>query len=225
MVAKHGIVERIESANKDQVSLNRFIDDSRYFIASEIAKVVKRYVDPNADEYLTVGMMGFHESIQAYSQDKGAFYAFAGLVIRRRVIDQLHKDVKSRLDETSEINEMTLVPLSQKGYQDETLQMERIETIQHFSEELLSYDINFEKLVNVTPKSGRIKKLFQSMAKFIFNDEVQLMELKKKKSLPIKTLVEEFQTNRKKVERGRQYIIACVIVLQDQYISINSYLK
>lgn len=225
MPVNKDILVRINEAVVDKATMSSFIDDSRYFIASEIAKVVKRFVDPNTDDLLTVGMLGFAEATKAYSPDKGLFYSFAGLVIRRRTIDELQRTRRKLSMNTSEYNDELLAPIAYNNYRDQTDQMERIESINEFSSELLVFGIDFKKLEKVTPKSDKNKRLYQNLAKYIYKNKVLLSEFKLKKVLPVKVLVEAFGLNRKKIERGRTYIIACIVVLDERYKTINSYMK
>lgn len=70
---KSDIINRLNLVRQSSVEMDGFIDESRYFIASEIAKVVKRYVNPTDDEFLTAGMMAFLEAIKSYKVERGAF--------------------------------------------------------------------------------------------------------------------------------------------------------
>ncbi|VDN47281.1 putative RNA polymerase sigma factor SigI7 [Petrocella atlantisensis] len=222
---KNDIINRLNTVRESSLELNSFIDESRYFIASEVAKVVKRYVNPTDDEFLTVGMMAYHEAIKSYNVERGTFYAYAGLVIKRRIIDEIRKTNSQKQYDDFNCDDNEMIPQSINKHYDDELQMDRIAAIRVFNQELELYDIEFSVLEKKTPKNSKNKHLFQDMARYIFNNLSLREAMIRKKKLPIQELCHVFDVNRKKIERKRIYIIACTLILDEKYDSINMYVK
>jgi len=222
---KRDILNRIELAMQSTVEMDDFIDESRYFIASEISKVLKRYVNPRDDEFLSVGMMAFLEAIKSYKLDRGAFYAYAALIIRRRIIDELRKIKAKTHDDNIIYNDLEMTPQAMDKHLDQEVQMDRIAAIKDFNQELFLFGIDFKVLEKKTPKSSKNKEFYQDIARYIFEDNSLKTSLKKDKTLPVQLLSQVFKVNRKKIERKRAYIIACTLIMDEKYTSINMYVK
>jgi RNA polymerase sigma factor len=74
---------------------NQLIEQYKPFIAKTVSSVCKRYINENDDEF-SIGLIAFNDAIEKYSTDKGSsLFAFAELVIKRKVIDYIRKEVRN----------------------------------------------------------------------------------------------------------------------------------
>ena len=62
---------------ENDINVNELIEKHMPFIIKSISDVTGRYVSCENDEELSVGMMGFHEAIERYDNEKGHFLSFA----------------------------------------------------------------------------------------------------------------------------------------------------
>jgi RNA polymerase sigma factor len=69
------------------------------------------------------------------------------------------------------------------------------------------------QLSHVSPKSQELKEEYQEIARMIAGDRFLLKGLMETKRLPIKEIETKMTIHRKKVERGRIYIIAMVLAI------------
>ena len=76
-----------------------------------------------------------------------------------------------------------------------------------------------------SPKHKKVRDQYLKIAQSIIEDPALLRELNKTKRLPLRELQTKFLFNRKKIERGRIYIIACVIIVNGDYKYLQEYLK
>ena len=85
------LISRVTEAKNDSNAADALIADYMPFIRSETAKYLKRQPEPEDDE-LSIAMFAFYEAIRNYSPIKGAFFRFAALQIRSRLIDNYRKE-------------------------------------------------------------------------------------------------------------------------------------
>lgn len=219
------IIEHVVEAKNDRKKMNELIESYRLLIASEISKIQNSYIDPFDDELMSIGMMAFYEAVKSYNPSKGAFVSLARTIIRHRVVDFYRKEKKSIIRNKIYLNDIEINKKSLSIFNEESAKYERIVAIKEFSKILSEWNINFSKLADASPKSKKLKSLYKEMAKYLYDDSNLIEEIKKYKRLPIQILVDKFQVNRKKVERGRIFIISCIILMDEKYKVINDYVK
>jgi RNA polymerase sigma factor len=217
--------EKVNEAKLNKDVLNEFVEAYKPFIATEISKTLKSYVDPQNNEYMTMGMMAFIEAIKCYDDEKGAFIPLAKKVIRNRVIDEIRINARSNLDCENVDDPMAVQELSISKYILSVEQAERKQVINEYRNELIEWDIDFWLLAEKSPKSKKNKTLYKRMAQYIVESPILYKQVIETKRLPIATLVNEFQVNSKKVDRGRVFIIACIILMEPKYIMLSDYIN
>ena len=79
--------ERALQARENDEEFNRFAADSKSYILGCASKCLKRYIRDTDDEW-SVALIAFHEAVRTYKPEKGGFGSFAGIVIRRRLLDE-----------------------------------------------------------------------------------------------------------------------------------------
>lgn len=226
------IVLRVIAVRKSPEELNRFIEEYKPFIASCVQKYTGRFVEYGRDDELSIGLLAFHEAIHSYNEEKGNFFTFANQVIKRRLIDYYRKQKKFRI-ETSIESTMTdgeedtydySVQESIEQYTKTELQNIRKLELQELKSELEKWNISFFDVAQASPKWQRTRKLYVDIIRYIANDKSMIEVMKQKRYLPIAKICSQLKVNRKKVERGRNYIIAGVLIMTGDYEYIRDFI-
>lgn len=210
--------ERATAAAKNEKLKNEFIGEYRNFILSCASKTLKRAVTDSDDEFMTA-MLGFNEAIDKYDESKGKFLAFASMIIRNRLIDELRRNSRNTAVTFSELETENGMPFDIPSNDNHDIKWE----IEALTAELAKFDISFFALVETAPKSRKTKRLCFDAIWYIINDGRLLESVIKKHILPVKEVSEGVPLNRKTLERHRKYIIASVVILTQDYPEISSY--
>ena len=216
---KISLEERVIKSKNNNDELNTLISDFRPFIASVVQKKVGKYLEYGVDDELSVGLSAFMEAVNSFDVKKGTFLSFSRLVINARVIDFLRKKSKLRtisIDEDSQDeNELSTV-LDKKSMEKYTLDNEedsrKLEVIEYASL-LKNWNIGFNELVRISPKKDTLRQEYKNAARAIIDNDNILDELMRTKRLPIQEIEKILKIHRKKLERGRIYIIAIVLAI------------
>ncbi|MTI68477.1 MAG: RNA polymerase sigma-I factor [Firmicutes bacterium] len=232
MFFKRSLEDRVDKAKKEKKEMNKLIEEYKPFIASTAQKKVGRFLTYGRDDELSIGMLAFKEAIDSYDRDKGKFLSFAKRVINLRLIDYYRKHQKESREvfiKDSEDDENSNYELgSSKAVlqykSKETNKIRKLEILE-YKKELKKWEINFSDLVKASPKQKRLRDLYKEIAKIIVNNKDILHTLTKNGRMPIKEIKEIKNIHRKKLERGRIYIIALVIVYTGDYELIEDYIN
>ncbi|WP_100523503.1 RNA polymerase sigma-I factor [Mycobacteroides abscessus] len=221
--------------NGDLDVRNKLIAQYTPFITQVASKVCKRFIDPSRDDEFSVAMEAFDEAVNKYTAGKGSsFLSFADLVIRRRIIDFIRKESRHRgqlsFEQTLEGEEESeLSPVeTQASIQQYQLDYEaslRKEEIDHYKEKLKEFDIDLMDLPEISPKHADARQNAIQVALTLVSSERLSTLFKDKKKLPMKELMNEVEVSRKTVERNRNYIVAIILLLMEDYHYLQSYLQ
>lgn len=227
------IVLKIQSG--DLELQNQLIKQYQPFIAKTVSSVCKRYIDESDDEF-SIGLIAFNEAIEKYSRDKGSsLLSFAELLIKRRVIDYIRKQVRNKAvptdmtenrDDLAQSFQHNLdAELSIEEFQKKIDEEHRKDEISHYQIVLKEFDLSFYDLVEQSPKHTDARQNAIRIANILVNDPELKDILFTKKQLPIKRLEQLVDVSRKTIERNRKYIIAISIILTGDYVYLQDYLK
>lgn len=215
--------ERVLEARGDREKSSTLITQFKPFIASVIQKRLSRFVEYGVDEELSVGLLAFNEAISTYDANKGKFLSFARLVISNRLIDHYRKQSRHSQGITSYDDEediATTAAIDKKSVERFSYASEaediKFEIIEYASE-LCKLGIEFDMLTRVCPKQADLREQYISIAKQIAENTEMVEELFRTKRLPIKKIEKIMAVHRKKIERGRIYIIAIVVAILKKY--------
>lgn len=227
------INERVESIRNDEYRVNEFIEEYKPFIASCVEKAVGRYVVYGHDDELSIALMAFAEAINAFDSSRGNFLSFAQNVIKRRIIDYYRKESKHnkavRLndyynDDEGEEHDLTIGKSLDEFTKEEISEYRRLE-IEQLKKELDEWGISFSELSEVSPKHAKTRQIYSEIIKFILSQQDLVKQLKIKKTLPIIEIEKTLKIPRKKIDRGRKYILAVFIICTGDYEFINDYIS
>ena len=215
--------ERVLDARGDREKTSVLITQFKPFIASVIQKKLGKFLEYGVDDELSVGLIAFNEAITTYDMNKGKFLSFARLVISNRLIDHYRKQSKFSAISTSYDDEedntisglIDKISVEQFTYDSEA--EDRKFEIVGYARDLKEWGISFDELVKVCPSHNTLRNEYIRIAFIIAGDETLLEELSRTKRLPIKRLEKIVPIHRKKIERGRIYIIALVVAIVKRY--------
>jgi len=217
---KQSLENRVIEVRGDNYETSKLISEFKPFIASIAQKRAGRFLEYGVDEELSVGLDAFKEAMDSYDIKKGKFLNFARLVINMRLIDYYRKQNKNRnrtlsLDgnnwSAADFKSADTNSIKQWEIDDE--REKRILEIIEYRTELKKWGIDLEKLAEVSPGSGSLREEYKEVARAIVKNDSILKTLMETKKLPLKEIEDIVWVHRKKLERGRIYIIAMVLAI------------
>ena len=214
VIYRETLEERVIKARGDNDLIGPLIKEFKPFIASIAQKKVGRYLEYGVDDELSVGLIAFKEAIDSFKEDRCKFLSFARMVISMRLIDHFRKQVRN-IDSTADDDpqEDLWERQSIELYQLENEEEDRKAEVVQYSYMLSQWNISLLELVKASPRSQELKNQYQKVAKMIAGNSYLLEGLMQTKRLPIKEIEKEMPIHRKKLERGRIYIIAMVLAI------------
>ncbi|MCJ7666038.1 MAG: RNA polymerase sigma-I factor [Actinobacteria bacterium] len=215
MVHKQTLEGRVKKARGDNDLTGTLITEFKPFIASVAQKRVGRYLKYGTDEELSVSLLAFKEAIDSFNPGKGRFLSFARMVISMRLIDYYRKQDReaSMSPGDDEDTDLAWDRKSVEKYQVEEEKEDLRAEVIGYSTSLSRWGISLDELANVSPRRQELRELYQDIARMIAGNKDMLDSLMKTGHLPIKEIEKEASIHRKKLERGRIYIIAMVLAV------------
>ncbi len=217
VVHKQTLEDRVKKARRNNDHTSALISEFKPFIASVAQKRVGRYLHYGKDEELSVGLMAFKEAIDSFKPGKGKFLSFVRMVISMRLIDYYRKcdrEASSTIGDDEEDAEFAWDRKSIEQYQADGDSEDLKAEVIGYSAALSKWGISLDELVRVSPRKEELKKLYQDIAGRIAGNKNLLDSLMETGRLPIKEIGKEIEIHRKKLERGRIYIIAMVLAIR-----------
>lgn len=223
----------IEAAANDR-ELDSFIKKNEAYIIKCASKTARRYLTKSDDEW-SLALLAFTEAVRGYDLEKGSFYNFSELVIRRKLIDYYRYQSKYNLelsvdpavfstdpgDDEDNYSVRLAVANQAKGDESENLRLE-IEAVNSIFNE---YGFSFYDLADCSPKSRKTKQSCALAVNYILGDPLLVSKLRDSKKLLINIIEINCGIPRKTLERHRKYIIAATEILNGDYPYLAEYLK
>ena len=224
-------------AKNDENSLAELVESQKQWILRTASRSVGRYITDSDDEWSTA-LLAFTEAVRDYEEEKGSFPAFASVVIRRRLLDQLRSDSRRSA-------ELTVTPAAFEGSLEEdeagglelrvqgrvaeeaareAARADTLAEIETARELLEPYGISFFELAEASPKAEKTKRACRDAVRALLADELLLARLRKARALPIKELSAASGVQKKILDRHRRYIIAAAELLAGDFPIIADYL-
>lgn len=224
--------EKVVLAKADQSAREELVREYMPFIMSCASKQSGRYIRQGIDDESAIAMIAFDEAVRRYEIGKGGFLSFAKQVIGRRLIDDYRKRTQNQsavpvdFTSTRDPRMKSYESLSaEEAYRRKKEAEERIEEIQAYKRELSSWGISLARLVENSPKHERLRREYKELALEIARDDDIMDELMRKHRLPINKIMDKTEIPRKKLERGRIYILSLIVVLTGDYRYIRDYIE
>lgn len=212
---------------------NDLLTSYQPFIAKAVSEVCKRYIEPKKDDEFSIGMIAFNEAIFKYVPDRGSsFLSFANLVVKRKVIDYIRQIKKT--PDTMSFNEpfgeeqmenpLEVAAVREQWRKDKNVSLLR-EELNDYNVKLNSFKITISDLIQAAPKHRDARESAVQNARILYEDPVLHAYVCKKKRLPIQALSKKVAVSKKTLERNRKFILAVFIVLNENYLYLQEYLK
>jgi len=222
-------------AKDDEEKLEQLIHKCEFFIMKTASKVSKRYISKEDDEF-QIALLGFSEAVQEYEMDKGSFFSYAELVMRRRLIDYFRSQTKytaefsvspyvfsSDVEETDmqvykAVNESLV-------YEEDNTSHDIKDEIASLKEVLKKYGFSFMDLADCSPKAEKTQKQCALACIFMLDNPMLVENLRTTKQFPLKIIQNNCNVSRKTLERHRKYLIAAVEILSGNFPYMKEYLR
>ncbi|MDK2879717.1 MAG: polymerase sigma factor [Thermoanaerobacteraceae bacterium] len=225
--------QRIINIKDNADEINRLIEEYKPFIASVVEKHIGRYVEYGRDDELSIALMAFHEAVEKYDISRGNFLSFARITIKHRLVDFYRREQKkvpvvymeSPDNEEDENYWDITFDKSIKEYDERQISELRRWELMEMKKELSRWGITFADVARSSPKQESTRKAYLKAANFVINTPEVLNIMKTKRYLPVDKIVSATKIPRKTVERGRNYIIAAVLILSGDYQYIREYIQ
>ncbi len=237
------INERIRTAKADEEEMSLLISEHRNFILGTANRVVGRFVTESDDAW-SIALIAFHEAVKTFDESQGNFYSFAGLVMKRRLIDYIRSEARFS-------DEMLVAPETMDGEVKDDAEQSALEfavrkkeaelseesvsflpgttpiqdEIAALSDLLSDYGFSFFDLADCSPKAEKTKKACAKAVAAVLSDYELLLKMRKTKTLPMKEIEKKSKVPRKILDRHRKYIIAAIEILNGEYPILAEYMS
>lgn len=231
MEKDHEIVRAVYEAKMDNNKADELICRYIPFIRAEASKFLARFCTDSDDEY-SIAMIAFHEAVQGYSRERGAFLKYAALTIRSRLTDYARKEQRHQgylsLDEPGEEDDRTLLEqvADNRDMYEESHNLEATQQeIAELASVLQQFGVSFADIADHTPKQARTMDTCLMAIRYAMENRWLLEELLRTKKLPLAELVSGGGCDRKTLERHRKYVLAMLVIQTNGYEIIRGHLR
>ena len=222
------IIKRVLAAQHNIDEADSLIRDYFPFIKSEAAKVIGKIPVEGKDDELSIALMGFHEAVEAYDREKGAFLTFASLVIRRRIIDfirQQDQEIQSvsweETVKTEEGYERKPV-LNEDSVSDITaLKWEIVK----LTEDLQHLGISMSEVAANCPRYEKVIASCRKVINYLAAQPDKMEVMFETRKLPITEIIQETSVKNKTLEKHRKYLMAMAIIYYRKYDCLIEHLS
>lgn len=227
MNGEHNIIGRILEAQHNIDEADNLIRDYFPFIKHETAKAIGRIPIEGKDDELSIALMGFHEAIEEYKTDKGAFLNFAAVVMRRRIFDFLRRENQTKSNVSWELLETDdkQCNIKQTTVEDsvEDSAAMKWEIIQ-LTKELNRLGITISDVADNCPRYEKAITGCRQAVNYLIDNPRYLSEVIESGKLPVNIITEATSVKRKTLERHRKYLIALAVIYFKKYDCMIEYL-
>lgn len=230
--------QRAQAAGHDDRLRENFIRDNEQTILKIASKVSGKYISKSDDEW-SVALYAFNKAIDSYSEDKGDFLPYAGVLIKRSMID--HYRSQKRFDREIPASREIMSEEGEDDYntsiatalaRDSIAGNEKNEDRRSLREEIIEvdeilkgYGFSFKDLKDCSPKAGKTKKECARAIAHVLDNKEAFDSVIEYRRLPIKDIVTATQVKTKLLDRYRRYIIMAVVILNGEYPLLADYLQ
>ena len=231
MEEQHKIIRQVYAAKEDVKEADLLISTYMPFIKAETAKFLKRPPIEAHDDELSIAMMAFYEAINGYSKTRGAFFKYAAMIIRSRLIDYARREKRHEgnisLDSASEEENPFIDRISDSKDHHETVELKestRSEIVE-LTRQMEDFKVNLSDVADNCPKQQRTLYACHKALQYAQENPELLEELLKTKRLPISKLSAGCGIEIKTLERHRKYMVALLLIHTNGYEIIRGHLK
>jgi RNA polymerase sigma factor len=226
-------ISAIQSGNKQ--AREEFLAEYKPFVAKTAMLLCKRPLEWGKHDELSIAFIAFNDALDSYDKKKQVpFMPYAKIVVQNRLKDYFRKQSRLMVErplDTQDEDGKTISPADIQSawddFKERTIESERQDELAEYEELLSEFGIDFEALVEVSPKHKDSRQTLLKTAKAVADDNQLMKLLIKKKQLPINELLLRTGINRKTIERGRKFIIAAALILfyRMEYPYLRAYIN
>lgn len=223
----------MQDAKWDEKKLEALIEQSVSYILKCTSVVSRRYITKSDDEW-SVALAAFSQAVMEYDPERGNFYSFAEILIRRRLVDYFRSQERYRaeilaspevfssgsLEDSPQPSLQAAVSAKLLVCEQDDLRLE----IEAASQVFVQYGFSFFDLSSCSPKAAKTRESCAKAVAFLLNQPILLSELRTSKQLPIKVIEKTTKIPRKILDRHRKYIIAAAEILSGEYPGLAEYM-
>lgn len=227
------LVQQVYQAKGDMRAADEFISSYMPFIKAQTAKFLKRPPKEGQDDELSIAMIAFHEAINGYSKTRGAFFSYASIVIKNRLIDYWRSNKKHRghvsIEENTFEDEegMTISDTLTDGEdpnENNVISLATREEIEELSKQMADFGLSLTDVAENSPKQNRTLNACRQVLNTAKADSELMDYFLRTGRLPIKKLTERTKVEKKTIERHRKYLAALLLVYSNGYELIRGHL-
>ena len=231
MQKEHQIIAQVYAAKESMEKADYLIRTYIPFIRKETSKFISRICTEQDDEF-SIAMIAFHEAIQGYTKERGAFLPYTAMLIRSRLVDYQRKEArhKGQVSIYAENGEDD-IPLheqlaDEKDYYEESVNLKATQQeIEELSVVMKMFDVTFTDIAENSPKQERTLEACGKAIRYAAQNRELLDELLRTKKLPMARLVSGSGVERKTLERHRKYILVMLLIQTNGYEIIRGHLR
>ena len=227
------VILRIQAG--DTQAREDFLAEYKAFVAKTAMNLCKRPLDWEASDELSIALIAFDAAIRSYDPQKRVpFLPYAKIVIQNRLKDHFRKESRLHAEcpfeietDDGKIISPAEIQSAWQDFRERTIEDERQDELIEYEELLGKFGIDFESLVDISPKHRDSRQTLVRVAALIAGQVGLMDHLLEKKQLPINNLIFQTGVNRKTLERGRKFIIATSLVLyyRSKFLYLRSYIN
>lgn len=232
MEKEHPIIAQVYAAKENMAKADALIEAYLPFIRKEASKFMGRVCTPQDDEQ-SIAMIAFHEAVQGYSRERGAFLNYAALLIRSRLIDHRRKEARHQgqislhaqpAEDDRPLHETLVDPASHSHLNAEALEATRQE-IEELRTVLENFGVTFTDIAENSPRQERTLEACRRAVHHAMENHSLLEELLRTKKLPLSALAAGAGVERKTLERHRRYLLAMLLIQTNGYEIIRGHIR
>ena len=212
------VLEEARNGNLD--ARNAFIEENKNKIYRYTCFICRRILKWENDDELSIALIAFNSAIDTF--DSGNFSSYAKIVIKNKLIDYFRKNSKHKSCINLDDDIVQNIDFKNDSIENK---MDRAAEIKVLSSLLQGFNISFEILTTNSPKHSDTRNSLIKMCRVLSKNKEIIKLLLNKHTLPIKEILDTYNVSRKTLEKWRRYIIAVLIVFEDDRLeNIKSFI-
>lgn len=230
-MSEHRILKEIKEARKSEKAMDDLIYRYEPFIKSEVSSFINHIPVYGTDDEFSIALMAFYEAVKSYSQEKGAFFSFASVVIRNRLIDYARKEKRHlcylSLEEELEAGGSLHNKAADISEHSEEYAMRDAtkSEIEELTANLRAFGVNLTDVSDNCPRQNKTLEACRKALEFAMSDKKVFDDFLRTKRLPVKRIAKGSGVDRKTLERHRKYLVAIFLIQTNGYEIIRGHIK